>query len=102
MTKYYYTKTVESKKSLAISKEESNNDFCCSLKYGKGLLKNPTEKLHGDGDGTVNINSLQACRQWKDQQKHAFHEKGFINLNHGAVTEDEAPIEYILKVLGAS
>ena len=57
------------------------------------------KEVTGDGDGTVNLNSLQTCKQWKSQQKEPFHELAFMNVNHMNMTTDKTVIEYVLKAL---
>jgi len=38
--------------------------------------------VKGDGDGTVNIRSLEGCLKWKGSQKHDVHHKVFKGINH--------------------
>lgn len=52
----------------------------------------------GDGDGTVNLVSLQACQKYKELQKEHFHYKTFPSLGHQAMVDDLEVFEYI-KVL---
>ena len=47
----------------------------------------------GDGDGTVNKRSLEACTLWKQKQK-VYHQT-FPNMDHMDVLEDDRIINYI-------
>lgn len=55
--------------------------------------------IYGDGDGTVNINSLETCLLWKYQQKQHFENKGFDNINHMGMVTDEKVIKHVLNIL---
>merc|ERR1712110_1119238 len=44
----------------------------------------------GNGDGTVNLRSMNACLKWRNEQIHDVHYRTFQNINHlGMMTEDE-------------
>ncbi|KAK7601458.1 hypothetical protein V9T40_008899 [Parthenolecanium corni] len=60
-----------------------------SLEYTDKFPSEEVKQVKGDGDGTVNLNSLQKCKQWKSQQKEPFHEIPFMNVNHMNMTTDE-------------
>lgn len=55
--------------------------------------------FYGDGDGTVNLNSLQACITWADKQKQPFHYKNFSTIDHMTILSDDRVIEYIGEAL---
>ncbi|KAK7601461.1 hypothetical protein V9T40_008902 [Parthenolecanium corni] len=78
-----------------------NKTTLSSLEYTDKFPLGKVKEVTGDGDGTVNLNSLQTCKQWKSQQKEPFHELAFMNVNHTSMTTDDTVIEYILKALHA-
>ena len=58
--------------------------------------------LHGDGDGTVNLRSLQACREWSNSpatQKHPVVHKVFHRVTHNGMLHDRAVLEYLREVI---
>ena len=51
--------------------------------YGKGDFPDVDPKIiNGNGDGTVNNNSLLACERWKTQQTYSVTLKAFDNVEH--------------------
>lgn len=51
--------------------------------YGPGEFPDTQPKtICSDGDGTVNIESLKACAQWKDQQPYNVTLKGYPGVEH--------------------
>lgn len=54
---------------------------------------------YGDGDGTVNLNSLQACIKWADKQKEAVHYKNFTSIDHMTIMSDGKVLDYIGEAL---
>jgi len=60
--------------------------------------KDPT-MIKGDGDGTVNIRSLQGCLRWKDQQKQPVHHKVFEGVNHLDMLRQEEPAQVVADII---
>lgn len=54
---------------------------------------------YGDGDGTVNLLSLQACASWAKTQKQPFYYRNFTNIDHMTVLTDPQVLEYIGEAL---
>ena len=55
------------------------------LVYTKGEFPDTEPILIiGDGDGTVNLNSLQSCGRWKNQMPYNLTMKGFSDVEHVA------------------
>ena len=51
--------------------------------YGPGDFPDKDPKtVNGNGDGTVNINSLMSCERWKNQQPYSVTLKSFDNVEH--------------------
>lgn len=48
-----------------------------------------------DGDGTVNIRSLESCKKWLTEQKQLVHTQGFEGAEHMGVLSDQRVLEYI-------
>ena len=64
--------------------------------YGPGEFPDTQPKtINGDGDGTVNINSLMACGRWKDQQHYNVTLKGFPGVEHVHTIKTKEIIEYV-------
>uniref|UniRef100_A0A1B0D3I7 Uncharacterized protein n=1 Tax=Phlebotomus papatasi TaxID=29031 RepID=A0A1B0D3I7_PHLPP len=64
----------------------------------KGLDGTP-ELINGDGDGTVNLRSLQACTQWRDLQKPKIYTMELPGVDHMAILSDSRVIKYIMDLL---
>jgi len=60
--------------------------------------KDPT-MIKGDGDGTVNIRSLEGCLRWKDQQKQPVHHKVFEGVNHLDMLRQEEPAQVVADII---
>lgn len=71
-----------------------------SLNYEKSydLTGKPTLVM-GDGDGTVNKRSLEACRYWSSQQKQPVYLREFPGADHMAILADLSVLDTIVKVL---
>lgn len=71
-----------------------------SLNYDKtyDLSGKPT-LVNGDGDGTVNKRSLEACRHWSSQQKQPVYLREFPGVDHMAILADLSVLDTIVKVL---
>ncbi|XP_065075237.1 phospholipase A2 group XV-like [Ochlerotatus camptorhynchus] len=55
--------------------------------------------VYGDGDGTVNKRSLEACRHWSGQQKQPIYLREFPGAEHMAILADLSVLDSIVKVL---
>ncbi|XP_014282231.1 lysosomal phospholipase A and acyltransferase [Halyomorpha halys] len=51
--------------------------------------------VYEDGDGTVNIRSLEVCKDWLTKQKQEVHTQGFDGSDHMAILKDVRVINYI-------
>ena len=58
-------------------------------------------KKEGDGDGTVNIRSLELCKQWSDKQNKPVITQSFKRLNHNQILKDKEVVKYIINVVKA-
>lgn len=54
---------------------------------------------YGDGDGTVNLISLQACRGWVGQQSQPVMYKNFTSVDHMTILSDKQVLQYIGEAL---
>jgi len=53
----------------------------------------------GDGDGTVNLRSLEACRRWMDvQQRHPVNVKYYQGIKHKALLHHHDLIKDIISI----
>lgn len=55
--------------------------------------------IPGDGDGTVNKRSLEACTYWKGKQKQKIYHQPFPRVNHMKILSNKDVLEYIHTVL---
>ena len=52
-------------------------------------------KIYGDGDNTVNLKSLEACKSWSGKQKHPVHTKSFYRLDHLGILWDDQVVQHV-------
>lgn len=55
--------------------------------------------MGGDGDGTVNARSLEACKHWSGKQKQKVFTQSLPNIDHMMILADSQVIKYIVNVL---
>lgn len=55
--------------------------------------------INGDGDGTVNLVSLQACLGWSGKQKEPLYYKNFTTVDHMTILSDMNVMDYIGEAL---
>ncbi|KAK7861832.1 hypothetical protein R5R35_000592 [Gryllus longicercus] len=55
--------------------------------------------IFGDGDGTVNKRSLEACMHWESQQKQRIYHQTFPNVDHMEILRNENVLEYITTLM---
>ena len=71
-----------------------------SYVFGKGEFPDTEpEIIYGDGDGTVNRRSLEACGTWSQRQDYGVTLKGYHSVNHNGVLSDTNVLNYIKGVL---
>ncbi len=65
------------------------------------LIKDSKPKIkYGDGDGTVNIDSLRACNtEWSGRK--GFKSKEFDSVDHKGILSNKAVLEDIANIVGA-
>ena len=55
--------------------------------------------IKGDGDGTVNIRSLLACKSWQKQQKQPVHTLGFNKVDHLQILSNDKATEHVKNIV---
>ncbi|KAG1659779.1 Group XV phospholipase A2 [Nymphon striatum] len=67
-----------------------------SMIYKEGYFPNyqPTKVL-GDGDGTVNLRSLEGCLRWKNSSKQKVYHQTFPKVDHMNILRHEPVLQYI-------
>lgn len=55
--------------------------------------------VNGDGDGTVNKRSLEACKYWKTKQKQPIYMGEFSGTDHMSILANLNVLDNIVKVL---
>lgn len=68
------------------------------LHYDDNFPDSMPDIQKGDGDGTVNFRSLEACRQWTDD-KTALEFKIFDGSTHNGILGEPRLIEYVSSIL---
>ncbi|CAG0914669.1 unnamed protein product [Notodromas monacha] len=58
----------------------------------------PSALVNGDGDGTVNLRSLQACKFWEGKQKHSIYALPLRGIDHLEILRNEFVLSYVAKV----
>ncbi|XP_074597419.1 lysosomal phospholipase A and acyltransferase-like isoform X2 [Brevipalpus obovatus] len=53
----------------------------------------------GEGDGTVNLRSLEGCLRWIDKQKQPVHHHNFKGVDHMSIMADMKVLDYIKKIV---
>lgn len=70
------------------------------LYYKPGIdIDGYPELVFGDGDGTVNIRSLEACVHWQKSQKQKIYYQDFPRVDHTNILKNQDILAYIKKVL---
>lgn len=54
---------------------------------------------YGNGDGTVNSKSLEACNYWSTMQKEKVFHQVFPNADHMTILRDERVMDYIAQLM---
>lgn len=68
--------------------------------YEKDPISGEIPKLDkGDGDGTVNIRSLNACESWRGYQTSNISIAQFQGVDHMGILSSQDVIKYIAQVL---
>lgn len=70
------------------------------LDYEAGEFPDAKPRIvYGDGDGTVNLVSLQACRSWATLQRQPLYYKNFTSIDHMTILTDYHVLDYIGEAL---
>jgi len=70
------------------------------LKYAEGYFPNYTPNIRiDDGDGTVNLRSLEACQLWRSKQKQPIVYEELEHAEHNGILGDARLIRFIIKAL---
>lgn len=54
------------------------------------------ELVKGDGDGTVNLESLMVCQEWAEQLPHKVRHKIVMNTDHSGILRHESTLTHIM------
>jgi lysophospholipase-3 len=74
--------------------------FICRLVYKPGAFPDGYPGfLYGDGDGTVNIHSLEGCLNWQGKQEKKIYHQTFSSLDHMGILRDERVLSYLLSLI---
>lgn len=53
----------------------------------------------GDGDGTVNLRSLEGCLHWQGKQKQKIYHQPFSGVDHMEILRNATILDYIKTIL---
>lgn len=68
--------------------------------YYKGTdISGYPQLISGDGDGTVNIRSLEACMHWQKSQKQKVYHQGFPGVDHTEILRNRDILAHINSIL---
>lgn len=65
------------------------------LHYKSNDLSSTPELIYGDGDGSVNLRSSQACTLWRGQQKQSISTLNVEKVEHFEILHNEQVVNYI-------
>ncbi|XP_065075238.1 phospholipase A2 group XV-like [Ochlerotatus camptorhynchus] len=69
------------------------------LDYGEAYeLTGTPEFIQGDGDGTINRISLEACKYWASEQKQPVHVREYSGVGHMEILGDLKVLRDILEI----
>lgn len=72
----------------------------CRLYYKPGTsIEGSPQLIPGDGDGTVNVRSLEGCKYWQGKQKQKVYSQAFPGVNHMDILRNINVLNYIKTVL---
>lgn len=78
----------------------TNLDTVQKLYYKPGTSVGDTPQLiPGDGDGTVNLRSLEGCKYWQGKQKQKVYSQTFPGVDHMNILRNINVLNYIKTVL---
>ncbi|KAI4504245.1 hypothetical protein M0802_000716 [Mischocyttarus mexicanus] len=70
------------------------------LYYKPGIpIDGRPQLISGDGDGTVNLRSLEGCLHWQMKQKQKVYYQAYPGINHMTILKHPDILEYIKVVL---
>ncbi|KAG8041536.1 hypothetical protein G9C98_002829 [Cotesia typhae] len=70
------------------------------LYYKPGVtLDSYPQLILGDGDGTVNLRSLEGCLYWKTKQKQRIYHQTFAGVDHMEILRNQHVLDYIKTTL---
>lgn len=70
------------------------------LEYKSGKFPDHNPKIRfGEGDGTVNLRSLEGCLRWKNDKKTTLFSKGFKGIDHMSIMSQISVIEYVKNIV---
>lgn len=60
---------------------------------------NDPKFIKGNGDGIVNIRSLEGCTQWTTKQKQRVTHEVFKNVDHMGIIHDKGVMNYLKRLI---
>lgn len=67
-------------------------------KPGTSIEGSP-QLIPGDGDGTVNLRSLEGCKYWQNKQKQRVYSQVFPGVNHMDILRNSNVLNYVKTIL---
>lgn len=74
--------------------------MCFRLYYKPGTsITGKPQLINGDGDGTVNMRSLEGCLHWQGKMKKKVYPQAFSKVDHTGILSSNDVLAYVEKVL---
>ena len=71
-----------------------------SFTFGEGEFPDtPPKVTYGDGDGTVNRRSLEACNKWVQRQRYPVAAKEYPSVDHNGILSNTDAHNYVKSLL---
>jgi len=67
--------------------------------YKSGKFPDSPTFQYGDGDGTVNLRSLQVCNLWKEKQLQSIYDVPLHKVDHMQILNDPKVLDYIKNLI---
>lgn len=73
--------------------------FPFRITFKEGNFPDSPDLIYGDGDGTVNVRSLEACLRWQNKQSQKIYHVPMSQVDHMEILKHPNVLAYIQKVV---
>lgn len=75
------------------------SNFFFRITFKEGNFPDSPDLILGDGDGTVNVRSLEACLRWQNKQSQKIYHVPMSQVDHMEILKHPNVLAYIQKVV---